>query len=161
MFNFNPTQVSANLEVFAKGDYEVILNEPKPYFQAGKPNAQTGENYPDSEGLMWTLRIAEGEHKSKPIIFRPNFNNEFGPQQAKSLLVAANGFPAGQEGEQAYNASHSTDDFSYSADPENVHIGQAWVDTKGKRVIVSLDVTMGKGDNAGKIYQQFKGFKAI
>ena len=150
-FDFNPSEVSTGIEVLPKDRYVVTIREPKPYF-----NAASDTSKKDREGIQFPLVVTEGEYENKLMLFRPDFNLDFGPGQAKQLAMAAYGYTRKQEKE--FNKDQAEKDWSLNTDPSNASLGDGWTDCKGRTVIANVDITIAK-DGSGNEFQKFVSFE--
>lgn len=152
-YDFDPSKVTTGFTVFDKGQYETVLFEPSTFHFDG------ANGKADRDGIKFPAQIAEGEHKGKMVTFMPDFNNDFGPAQAKALVMASLGYdPASDEDEKQFNDDHGDDDFGL--DTEVGFIGDGWTQIKGQRVLMNLDINMAK-DGSGKKFQKFSSFKPV
>lgn len=155
-YEFNPENVSTTFETFDKGVYEVTLSEPKTYFREGK-NGKA-----DRGGVQFNMTIAEGEHAGKPLVFAPNFGDNFGFSSAKAVVMASQGYDAyNKESEKKFN--EDSRNWDWTCDTDTKVLGEGWHKVKGQRVNVELDINEAIAqDGSGTItkFQQFKKFMA-
>jgi hypothetical protein len=147
VFTFDPTAVSANIEVLPKGEYEFVVGEPQSFIRKNKKGA-------DSWGIRFPLVLAEdanGKKKGTRIFYNTYQSSEGAQAIAKQFLMAANGYGRKEEDEQRFNEEFGGKDWGYN--PPAKTVGDAWMSVKGKRVKGSLDV--GVDDTSGAQQQQF------
>lgn len=149
-FNFDPSSASATLEVLPKGDYEVIIGEPKPFLREG----EKGTNY----GVYYSLKVLNGPHKDKTIVTNLYMHTPGAGSYAKQFQMAALGYARNTASEREFDAIHAGDDWTFGVDP-NV-IGDGWRALMGKRIVVSLDTQPNK-DRPDELTQQFKGYRPV
>ena len=150
-YGFNPAAVDAGFPVYPKGQYEMIIGDPKPFL--GKA-IEAGSTKTQNYGVRYALIIAEGEKKGKKAIMNCYMHVEASQGFAKQFLMAAAGFnPKDQDAEARYNEESGAKDWTY--DPDTGRVGEAWLELRGKRILIDLDVTMDKDQ---KEQQKWVGF---
>lgn len=144
-YEFDPSKVSASIEIFPKDTYEFIVGEPKSF--KGQ-NKQGKDNY----GVRYPLVIAEGDFKNKKTVVTLYMHSEGAQSMSKQFLMAALGYKNSQEAEQQFNEDMRGEDWSF--DPEAGTVGEVWRRAAGKRMLGSLDVK--KKEDSDDMQQDFK-----
>ncbi len=151
-FEFDPTKVAANIEVYPKGDYEFIVGEPKAYIK------KSGEDQHDSYGTRYALTIAlPDEYKGKRTVYSTYLQSEGGQSMAKQFMMAVLGYGKGKAEENRFDSDMRGKD--WSLDFETGGVGDMYRELTGKRVIGTLDVQINK--NTGDEMQNFKGWRPL
>jgi len=151
-YEFNPTSVVANIEVFPKGEYEFQIGEPKAF------SRQAGEDQHDSFGVRYPLVIkAPGQYDGKRTVFSTYYQSEGGRSMAKQFMMAALGYGRGGEEEKRFDSDMRDKDWNF--DPDAGTVGDAYRQLSGTRVIGTLDV--GKNNKTGDAMQQFNKWRPI
>jgi hypothetical protein len=136
MFSFNPSEVSAVIEVLPKGEYEFTVGEPKSFMRKNKQGA-------DSYGVAFPLVLAEdanGKRKGTRIFYNTYGQSEGAQAIAKQFLMAAHGYKRNEADEKKFNEEFAGKDWNYN--PVAKTAGDAWHSVKGKRVKASLDTSI-------------------
>ena len=149
-FEFDPTKVSASIEIFEKNEYEFQVGEPKSFMRKNRKNE-------DSYGVRFPLTIMEGVHKGKRTVFSTYQQSEGAQAMTKQFLMAVLGYEKNRAGEDRFNEDVRGKDWSF--DPETGAVGDIWREATGQRVYGSLDIA--KNDETGDPMQQFKGWRPI
>lgn len=137
-YDYDPSKVSASIEVFPKGEYEFIVGEPKAF--AG--NGQKGPNY----GVRYVLTCAsDGPMNGKKFFQSLWFHSEAAGPINKRFMLAASGYNADKNSEQRYNTEAAGKDWSF--DTDSGAVGDGYRELVGKRVVADVDVTLGDNGN--------------
>jgi hypothetical protein len=153
-FTPNQANVQSTFPVYPKGEYELILGEPKA-FLSSKDNATSGEtstNY----GIRIAATIAEGEFKGKSYIINLYMHSEGAEKYSKGVVMAAYGYDATEEAEKAFNVNVAAQK-DQGFDTDNGWVGNYWADMKGNRLTIALDERQDP-NNAAKKQQVVKGY---
>src|SRR3982751_862294 len=146
-FEFDPSTVAASIETFPKGEYEVIVGEPKTFVR------QAGEDKHDSFGIRYSLVIKQpDEYDGKRTVFSTYYQSEGSQAMAKQFMMAVLGYGKGKPEEERFDRDVRGKD--WSIDFESGTVGEMYRELTGKRVIGSFDIT--KNANTGDPMQQFK-----
>jgi hypothetical protein len=101
-FEFDPTTVVASMEVFPKGEYEMVVGEPKAFLR------QAGEDKHDSYGIRYSLVIKQpDEYDGKRTIFSTYYQSEGSQSMAKQFIMAVLGYGQGKAGRGALRSRHA------------------------------------------------------
>jgi hypothetical protein len=152
---FDPTAVTATLQIFPKGDYEFSIGEPK-HFE--KKNQDGKESY----GVRYSLkceRVLEGDKNmvGKRYVFTCYQHTDGAISYSKQFLIASSGYGVNADGEKTFDAAAAGKDWGFDAGDGSV--GDMWREIVGSRVIISLD--LGTNPNTGEPSQQTTGFRPI
>jgi hypothetical protein len=151
-FEFDPTTVVASMEVFPKGEYEMVVGEPKAFLR------QAGEDKHDSYGIRYSLVIKQpDEYDGKRTIFSTYYQSEGSQSMAKQFIMAVLGYGRGKPEEERFDRDMRGKDWSF--DPETGGVGDIYRELTGKRVIGSLDTQ--KNNQTGDPMQSFKSWRPI
>lgn len=157
-FSFDPSQVTANLEVLQKGEYEFEILTKKSFLK------QSGADKHDSYGVRYTMRVTlvgkSGDQNAvgKKVIFSTYYQSEGGQSMAKQFLMAALGYGKSKAEEERFNREQLSKDWNF--DPNEGTVGDGYNDLDGARVIGQLDVQPNIND-ATQLMQNFKGWRSI
>lgn len=151
-YEFDPNAVTATIPVFAKGDYEFIVGEPKAF-------ARTNNEGKESYGIRWPLVVAEvieGDQaaKDKRTVYTTYMHGQSEPF-AKRFAMAVMGFSGNADGERAFNEKTAGQDWDY--DTDSGACGDMWRSLTGGRVVGSVDIQLYEGNQT----QDWVGFRAI
>ena len=156
-FSFDPSSVSATLEVLAKGEYEFKVLTCKSFLK------QSGEDRHDSYGMRYTLQVTlvgrtgDPNANGKKVIFSTYYQSEGGQSMAKQFLMACLGYGKTKAEEERFNREQLGKDWNFN--PNDGTYGEGYNDIVGSRVIGSLDVQ--KNVNTDEPMQNFKGWRSI
>jgi hypothetical protein len=166
------TQVTANIEVLPKGDYEFSISEPKSFEKAKKD--REGNEIPDqkSVGIRYPIKVENvlSEGLDPNLVGKRQFasvyiHNEGGMQFAKRFLMSALGYGGNSsseraEAERAFNEAYRGRD--WSVDPESGAVGDVWREAVGQRIVGSLNIQVQTmGQNVGEMQQTFDGWRTV
>ncbi|MBA2706039.1 MAG: hypothetical protein H0U60_19550 [Blastocatellia bacterium] len=152
-YEFNPSAVTASIEVFPKGEYEFQVGEPKAFAKEGDDEGKGG-NF----GVRFPIVIkAPGQYEGKRTVSSIYFHSEGGRSFAKQFMMAVMGYGKGETEEKRFDADMTGKD--WSANYEGGDVGQAYREMTGMRVIGQLDIT--KNNRTGEPMQQFKSWRPI
>lgn len=137
-YDADPTSVTGVIAILDKGEYELLIGEPKG-FEKPKKDAQPGD--PLTAGVRYPVTVAEGSEKGSKTFYTCYIHTPDSLGFAKQFIMTAMGFPLTKEGEKAFNERHRGSD--WSVDPENGGaVGDMWREVTGKRVIAVVDTTL-------------------
>ncbi len=153
-YEHDPSNVSAVIAILDKGDYELMIGEPKAFFNTGK------DGKPDNYGVRWPLTVAEGPEKGAKTFYNAFTHTDGANSFSKQFMMAALGFKATKEEEKRFNDKYRGSDWSIDTDTKAV--GDVWREATGKRLIASVDVQIQtEGANAGSPQQKWVKFRPL
>lgn len=153
--NYDPTAVTVSFKTFEKGDYEIIVGEPKAF--AGT-NAEGNENF----GIRFPGKIAavveEGQEDAvgERSIYTCYLHGAAGPF-GKAFAMACLGYEKSEEGEALFNEDHGSKDWSFDSDSGSC--GDGWRELTGCRVIASMSIQHNPNDGSKR--QQYDSFRPV
>ncbi len=152
--NYDPKAISATFKVFERGDYELLVGEPKAF---QKTNREGNEQF----GIRWKLKIenvvedGSSDAVGEKTIYSCYLHGGAEPF-GKIFAMACLGFENTPEGESEFDSSEFAD-MDWSFDTESGMCGDGWRRCVGCRVISLLSVMVNK-ENGNKM-QQFESFR--
>lgn len=156
-FRFDPSTVSATLEVLPKGEYEFKVQSAKPFLK------QSGEDKHDSYGIRFNLVVTLAKDDAfvgKKVIYSTYFQSEGAQAMAKQFMMACLAYGKTRSEEERFNREKGSLDWEFDPNPESQSLGEAWTsEIVGSRVIGMLDVQ--PNNNTGEAMQNFKGWRSI
>lgn len=141
MPRYTPNQANnaAVQEVYPKDQYEWIIGEAKPFFNAGKDaDANGGKEKAETFGILYVLTHAAGPYVGKKYFKRCFMHNTISEDMTKQFMLAAHGFAPTAEGEKDFNDKIATLDQAFNTDDGSC--GDYWTSIKGGRVLCVLTV---------------------
>lgn len=155
-FQFDPSNISASLEVLDKGEYEFEIKSKKAFLK------QSGEDKHDSYGVRYNLVVTiaprgKEDLVGKKVIFSTYYQSEGGQAMAKQFHMAALGYGKSRPEEERFNREQGGKD--WNIDPNDGSCGEAYNQLDGARVIGMLDVQ--KNNRTDEPMQNFKSWRAI
>lgn len=160
MHEFDPTKVTALIQVFPKGDYEFSIGEPKAY---QKTNAKGNL----TKGVRWGLlceRVVEGDPNMKGEKQFLNGYPSSGATETEGLafikryIMAALGYQITVESEKQFNVDMAGK--NWGLDYESGACGDMWRAMTGKRFIVTLDAQPNPEDPS-QLQQKFVAVRPL
>lgn len=154
--DYDPNAVTVTFKTFQKGDYELIVGEPKA-FQG--TNAEGNENF----GIRWPMKIVavieEGQEDAvgERSIYSCYLNGgaaAFG----KAFAMAALGFAKNEAGESEFNEVHGNPEL-WGFDTDDHSCGDGWRECTGNHIIASMSIQANPIDGTPR--QQFDGFRPV
>jgi hypothetical protein len=153
-YEHDPSKVSAVIAILDKGDYELIIGEPKAFFGAGK------DGKADNYGVRYPLTVAEGPEKGSKTFYSAFIHSDGALSFSKQFLMAALGFKPTKEDEKRFNEKYQGSDWSIDTDTKGV--GDVWREATGKRLMATVDVGIQtEGANAGSPQQKWVKFRPL
>jgi hypothetical protein len=160
-WDFDPTTVSAGIEVLPKDDYEFQIGEPKSFLNAGKGGKA------DNFGIRFPLTVMRSANHPETVgkkIFMNGFMHTPGSQaMTKGFVMAGYGYESKPEDEKAFNEQTAAGDWKFN--PPTGGVGDVWRGLTGKRIIGSLDQQPRKDDMGqvieGEFNQNYKGWHPV
>ena len=153
-YEHDATNVSSVIAILDKGDYELIVGEPKAFFNTGK------EGKSDNYGIRYPLTVAEGSEKGSKTFYNAFIHTDGSLSFSKQFLMAALGFKATKDDEKRFNEEFKGSDWGIDTDTKGV--GDVWRQPTGKRLVASVDVTIqSEGANAGSPQQKWVKFRSL
>lgn len=159
MPRYTPNQQnnSATFYIFPLNEYEFIIGEAKPFFNAGK-EAVEGQSVKkeDNYGVRYVLTCAEGPHAGKKYIKNCYLHSSGAEDFTKQFMLAAHGFGVTNDEELLFNDKIVNMDQAFNT--EDGSAGDYWTSIKGGRIKGSLTVAMyqGKQKNEEKSWAPVK-----
>lgn len=147
-YNYSPSKVSATMEVWDTGTYEVILGQPKAF---QKMEGGEIKNF----GVGFPIQNAEDPKKRQYVRFY--LHNDQAEGMTKRVQIAAYGYGPGKVEEQRFNQEHDNDD--WNLDFETGECGEAWKEMAGTRL--SVDVEIGQNPNTGEPQNNWKNWRKL
>ena len=151
---FDPTKVRATQEIFPKGDYEVLIGEPKSFIR------QAGADKHDSYGVMFPFRIKsaeDAEYIGKTGLHSIYHHSENSAGMNKQFLMAALGYGKTKQEEARFDSEQAGEDFS--CDYETGGVGDFYRKLTGRRVIMATEPKNNK--ETGEPTNGIKGWRPI
>jgi len=149
---FDPTKVKATMDIFPKGDYEVLIGEPKSFIR------QAGKDKHDSYGVRFPYRIKEaGEYFDKTGVHTIYHHAPGAAGMNKQFLMAALGYGKGEKEEARFDAEQAGKDFS--CDYETGAVGDFYRELTGRRVIMSTEPQQNK--ETGEPSNNARGWRPV
>ena len=136
-YDADPTSLTAVIAVLDKGEYELLIGEPKG-FEKPKKNAAPGD--PLTAGVRYPQTVAEGPEKGARTFYTCYIHTPDALAFAKQYVMTALGFHLTKEDEKRFNDQYRGSD--WSVDPESGGVGDVWREVTGKRVIAVVDTTL-------------------
>ena len=153
-YEHDASTVSAVIAILDKGDYELMIGEPKAFFNQGK------EGKPDNYGIRYPLTVAEGAEKGSKTFYNAFIHTDGALSFSKQFLMAALGYKATKEEEKRFNDKYRGSDWGIDTDTKGV--GDVWREATGKRLTASVDVGIQEvGQNAGQPQQKWLKFRPL
>lgn len=155
MPRYTPNQQNntATLEVFPKDEYEFIIGEPKPFYNAAKDNTATGgadkgENF----GIRYVLSHAAGPYAGKKYVKTCYLHSQGAADMTKQFMLAAYGFQPNNEAEQEFNKKIVEEGLDDSFNTDDGSVGSYWTKIKGGRVkgLLETGAYQGRQQNVEK-----------
>lgn len=134
IFQFNPDEISATIEVLDEDEYELIVGEPKAFSKSKSEESGGGA----SVGIRYPLTVAEGPSKNKRIFYTCYMTSDNAQAIAKQFLMAAHGYKRNKEEEKAFNDKFRGADWTFNVNDGTC--GDAWMSAKGHRVRAALKI---------------------
>lgn len=156
-FPFDPTKARASMEVFPKGEYEVVLGDAKGFIR------QAGKDKHDSYGVRFNYKITgvpEGtstEYIGKTGTHSIYHHSKAAGGMAKQFLIAGYGYGKGNKEEQRFDKDFADADFN--VDYETGTVGDFYRGLAGKRVMMTTEP--GKNPETGEENNNAKGWRAL
>lgn len=135
-YEVDPTEVSAILTVFEKGEVELLIGEPKSFEKKNEDGSVK------NAGIRYPVVAAEGPEKGSKSIYTVYIHTPDAVGFGKQFVMAALGYPLTKDGEKAFNAKYKGNDWSVT--PETNAVGDMWREPTGKRIIAVVDTQMGQ-----------------
>lgn len=157
MPNFQPdlTQVTVNFPILEKGDYEILVGEPKAFIRDKSDGS--GQSY----GVRYPLQLAEdypGYKKGTRLApFNGVMSSEGGQSFAKRFLMACLGFKSSKTDEKRFDETFKGDDWSF--DTDNGTVGDMWRKANSARLVVSFDI--GINSESGEQQQKWGTMRPV
>lgn len=149
-FVSDPTKDTAGFPILPKGDYEVRIGEPKPFYGEGNNGVNHGVAY------LLTVEKADDPSLVGSKIYQRCYQHSQGAKDfCKSFIIAAAGYNANEE--RTFNEAANGADWSY--DTDSGEVGEAWRLLSGKTVIVSLSIGKNKQTQADQ--QNIDGWRPL
>jgi hypothetical protein len=160
-WDFDPSTVSASIEVLPKDEYEFQVGEPKAYLNPGKQQPD-GTTKADNFGVRYPLTVMRSanhpETVGKKVLLNGMMHTPGSQAMTKGFLMAVFGYHNKPDEEKEFNAVTATKDWKFH--PPSGGVSDFWREATGLRVIGSLD-TAPRQDNPAESQQQFKGWRPV
>lgn len=147
-YEWDPSKTQSSIEVFPKGEYEVVVGEPKSFIRKNRKNE-------DSYGIRFSLTVADGPYRGKRTIYTAYLHSEGAQSMAKRFQMAVFGFHNRPDSEKEFNERTAGLDWSF--DPETGQCGEGWRQMAGAHVIANVDVQ--KNPENDEENQNFKSWR--
>lgn len=134
-YELDPTSVTAVIALLDKGDYELLVGEPKGF-------EKTSQEGKVSAGVRYPVTVAEGPETGARTFYTCYIHTEGAIAFAKQFLMTALGFALDRESEKRFDAKYRGSD--WGVDPATGGVGDVWREVTGKRVVASVDLQMGQ-----------------
>lgn len=161
--SFDPTTVSALIQIFPKGTYEFSISEPKAYQRPNKEGKLTKgirygvtceEVHDGDPNMKGERQFVNGYPSSADA---PDGINEGGLAFIKGFLLAAYGYERTTAGQREFDAAMKGKD--WALDFESGACGDAWRDVTGKRFLADMDTGINK--DSGEAQQKWSQFRKV
>lgn len=153
-YEHDPSNVSAVIAVLDKGDYEMIVGEPKSFFNQGK------DGKPDNYGVRFPLTVAEGPEKNSKTFYNAFIHTDGALSFAKQFMMAALGYKSTKDDEKRFNDKYRGS--AWGIDTDSKSVDDVWREATGKRLVASVDVQIqSEGTNAGNPQQKWVKFRPL
>lgn len=141
-FRPDPSKVSAGIQIYEKGEYEMEIGEPKPFYRETKQGKNAGEW---NHGVMFVCTITEGPEKGKKFIHNCMMHTPESEGFSKQFQMAAYGF-AKKDEKQFDEEVAKVKDWGYAIpeDGTDPTCGDGWRDMKGRKVVFDLNKVKNK-----------------
>lgn len=149
-YETDPTSVTGVIAILDKGEYELLIGEPKAFEKPNKAgNLSVGVRYP--------ITVAEGPEKGSKTFYTCYTHSEGGMGFAKQFLMTALGYPLTKDAEKSFNEKYRGSDWGLDTDSSSV--GDMWREVTGKRVNAAVDV--GLSDDGVTQQQKWIKFRPV
>ncbi len=150
-YEFDPTKVAAALTIFAKGEYEFLIGEPRSF------QREAGEDKHLSIGVRFPVQAELENGKKGRQLYSLYLHTEDAQGFAKRFLMAALGYPTNDASERKFDEDFKGNDWSY--DPTTGTCGDMWREVTGHRAIAEVDIQT--NEKTGDAMQKWVGWRPV
>lgn len=166
IYDFDPSTVSASIEILPKDEYEFQVGEPKAFLNNPKQQPD-GTTKAASFGIRFPLTVTRSANHPETIgkkIFLQGFMHTPGSQaMTKGFVMAAAGYHNKPEEEKEFNEATKNMDWKFH--PPTGAVGEVYSSIVGNRVVGDVDTQPRKDDKGqvveGEFNQNFRGWHPV